>query len=79
MAKQVEYDMDEQGSWVHSGLILFLTVCSDQEWLDQVNQERKKGQFNAVSYETFEIIIDKIEKEWFELVRYIPSLTTHVN
>lgn len=40
----------------------------DQEWLDAVNAERKKDQSGPVSYEAFEIIIDKLEKEWFNLV-----------
>lgn len=49
---QVEYDMDEQ----------------DQEWLDLVNEERKKSQVGPVSSEIFEILMDRLEKEWFELV-----------
>ena len=52
---QVEYDMDEQ----------------DQEWLDMVNVERKKSQVGTVSSELFEILMDKLEKEWFELVRNV--------
>ncbi|KZS94692.1 hypothetical protein SISNIDRAFT_452784 [Sistotremastrum niveocremeum HHB9708] len=54
---QVEYDMDEQ----------------DQAWLDTLNQERRKEQSNQVSYETFEIIMDKIEKDWFELMKKLPK------
>ncbi|KAH7914590.1 PHD-zinc-finger like domain-containing protein [Hygrophoropsis aurantiaca] len=57
LAIQVEYDMDEQ----------------DQEWLDALNIERKKDQSNAVSYETFEIIMDRLEKEWFDLTKNIPK------
>lgn len=34
-----------------------------------MNAERKKEQLDQVSYETFEIIMDRLEKEWFELVR----------
>jgi hypothetical protein len=41
----------------------------DQEWLDSVNAERKKEQIDMVSCETFEIIMDRLEKEWFDLVR----------
>lgn len=62
--------MDEQGA--------FFTMCAprsstltphtDQEWLDAVNQERKKEQLNGVTYETFEIVMDRLEKEWFDLV-----------
>ncbi|KAI0630656.1 hypothetical protein C8Q77DRAFT_1063453 [Trametes polyzona] len=57
LATQVEYDMDEQ----------------DQEWLDAVNMERKAQQLDKVSYETFEIIMDRLEKEWFDLSKNIPK------
>lgn len=57
LAIQVEYDMDDQ----------------DQEWLDAANVERKKDQLNAVTYETFEIIMDRLEKEYFDLTKNIPK------
>ncbi|KAM0752244.1 hypothetical protein T439DRAFT_299983 [Meredithblackwellia eburnea MCA 4105] len=57
LAKQVEYDMDEQ----------------DLVWLEGVNNERKKENQNPVSLEAFEIIFDKIEKEWFDLTKRIPK------
>ncbi|KAG6335068.1 hypothetical protein ID866_4028 [Astraeus odoratus] len=57
LAIQVEYDMDEQ----------------DQEWLDGVNLERKRDQLNLVSPETFEIIMDRLEKEYFDLTKNIPK------
>ncbi|KAI6149699.1 PHD-zinc-finger like domain-containing protein [Pisolithus tinctorius] len=57
LATQVEYDMDEQ----------------DQEWLDAINVERKKDQLNLVTYETFEIIMDRLEKEYFDLTKNIPK------
>ena len=41
---------------------------ADQEWLEVVNAERKSQQLDKVSYETFEIIMDRLEKEWFDLV-----------
>lgn len=41
------------------------------EWLDNMNAERKKEQADRVSYETFEIIMDRLEKDWFDLVRPI--------
>ena len=41
----------------------------DMEWLDDVNAERKKEQADRVSCETFEIIMDRLEKDWFDLVR----------
>jgi Enhancer of polycomb-like len=34
-----------------------------------VNTERRKDQVDAISYETFEVIMDRLEKEWFDLVR----------
>jgi hypothetical protein len=37
------------------------------EWLDNVNAERKKEQGDRVSCETFEIIMDRLEKDWFDL------------
>lgn len=41
-----------------------------------MNAERRKEQLDQVTYETFEIIMDRLEKEWFELVRiYYPSHT----
>ena len=44
-------------------------MYSDQEWLDAVNAERWKEQLDKISYEVFEIIMDRLEKEWFDLVR----------
>jgi hypothetical protein len=40
----------------------------DKAWLDAVNVERKKEQLDSVSYETFEIAMDRLEKDWFDLV-----------
>ncbi|KAG9102958.1 nuA3 HAT complex component nto1 [Ceratobasidium sp. 370] len=54
---QVEYDMDEQ----------------DDEWLNAINAERYHDQDERVSSETFEIIIDRLEKEWFDLMKRIPK------
>lgn len=46
----------------------------DQAWLDGINAERTKDQSGPISYEIFEIIMDRLEKEWFELVsRWNPS------
>ncbi|KAK4704035.1 NuA3 HAT complex component NTO1, partial [Phenoliferia sp. Uapishka_3] len=57
LARQVEYDMDEQ----------------DQLWLDGINSDRKRDGEKPVSMESFEIIFDKIEKEWFDLSKRIPK------
>lgn len=48
---------------------------TDQAWLEAINAERRKDQSGAISYEVFEVIMDKLEKEWFNLVRP-PSLNT---
>lgn len=57
--------------------LLFL-VCwfggpADQEWLDDLNRERKKEQSDPISYELFEIVMDRFEKEWFDLVSELRS------
>ncbi|TFY51274.1 hypothetical protein EVG20_g11076, partial [Dentipellis fragilis] len=57
LAKHVEYDMDEQ----------------DQEWVDALNVERKAQGSDKVSYEAFEIVMDRLEKEWFDLTKNIPK------
>lgn len=43
-------------------------LAADQEWLDAMNRERKKEQMDQVTYEIFEVIMDRLEKEWFDLV-----------
>lgn len=68
LSKQVEYDMDQQ----------------DKVWLDSFNTDRKKEAIQPISYEVFEVIMDKIEKEWFDLVKTLslslPLLNaTHFN
>ena len=34
-----------------------------------MNLERKKEQLDGVSYDVFEVVMDRLEKEWFDLVR----------
>ncbi|PLW23785.1 hypothetical protein PCASD_08751 [Puccinia coronata f. sp. avenae] len=46
-----EYDMDEQ----------------DLEWLHVLNMDRKRLSQEPVTCELFEIIMDRLEKEWFRL------------
>ena len=48
----------------------------DQEWVDALNGERKAQQLDKVSYETFEIIMDRLEKEWFDLVSLLPRTSS---
>jgi Enhancer of polycomb-like len=80
LARQVEYDMDEQGvtgfAFCRSLTHAFVT---DKAWLDAVNAERKKEQVDAVSYEAFEVIMDRLEKEWFDLVRCSYSPRVYAN
>lgn len=52
LANQVEYDMDEQ----------------DREWLDRANEGRVREGLDRMGYEVFEIVMDRLEKEWFSLV-----------
>jgi hypothetical protein len=59
LQNQVEYDMDEQ----------------DWEWLQLINAERRKdgGTASNVPEEVFEVIMDRLEKEWFDLSSRIPK------
>ena len=61
-------------SKVCSVVSLYLAVrhgkhCADQQWLDALNSERRAKGLGHISYEVFEIVMDKLEKEWFDLVR----------
>ena len=56
LSSQVEYDMDD----------------SDKEWLDIVNSERAAEGADPVSCEFFEILVDKLEKLWFQLQKHVP-------
>lgn len=53
----VEYDMDEQ----------------DKVWLQLYNQERSKELLGDISPFLFETIMDKLEKEWFHLIKDAPK------
>ncbi|KAK3805500.1 MAG: hypothetical protein J3Q66DRAFT_124596 [Benniella sp.] len=57
LAERVEYDMDEQ----------------DEYWLKEINVERRKQDLGEVTPELFEKIIDRLEKEWFDLTKNIPK------
>ncbi|MCO5602808.1 hypothetical protein L7F22_056947 [Adiantum nelumboides] len=50
----------------------FPTFSPDQEWLDALNTDRKRDQLDIISYEVFEVIIDRLEKEWFDLMKLMP-------
>ncbi|KAF9348636.1 nuA3 HAT complex component nto1, partial [Mortierella sp. NVP85] len=51
LAERVEYDMDEQ----------------DEFWLKQINVERREHNQGKINLPLFEKIIDRLEKEWFDL------------
>ncbi|KAI9597470.1 PHD-zinc-finger like domain-containing protein [Syncephalis fuscata] len=53
----VEYDMDEQ----------------DKFWLQAYNQNRVKDKQKVIDYDTFEFVMDRLEKEWFELTKDLPK------
>nr|XP_008117530.1 PREDICTED: bromodomain and PHD finger-containing protein 3 isoform X1 [Anolis carolinensis] len=44
---EVEYDMDEE----------------DLAWLDMINEKRKNDGYGSISAETFELLLDRLEKE----------------
>lgn len=62
--------MDEQGSSPQLSYLLdSLRISIDEEWLNAVNEDRKKNQLDKIDQELFEIMMDRLEKEWFDLVR----------
>ncbi|KAF9205379.1 nuA3 HAT complex component nto1 [Haplosporangium sp. Z 27] len=62
LAERVEYDMDEQ----------------DEFWLKEINVERRKQELGEVTASMFEKIIDRLEKEWFDLTKNIPKSTENL-
>ena len=50
-------------------LLDHLSLAVDEEWLNAVNEDRKKNQLDRIDQELFEIMMDRLEKEWFDLVR----------
>ena len=58
LLRQVEYDMDEQ----------------DKEWVDDLNNFRSNHNIEPISYEVFEIVIDKLEKEFLDLQKKLPVI-----
>jgi len=55
-------------AWCYYRSLTLLFWSLDQEWLNAVNLDRKKEQMDQVTPEAFEIIMDRLEKEWFDLV-----------
>ncbi|KAJ7936704.1 hypothetical protein B0H13DRAFT_1853133 [Mycena leptocephala] len=50
------------------------TNKANQAWLDALNAERQKRVLEKIPYEVFEVVIDRLEKEWFNLVLRSTSL-----
>lgn len=48
----------------------YLSHSIDEEWLNVVNEDRRKNQLDRIDPEIFEIMMDRLEKEWFDLVRF---------
>ncbi|KAJ3034279.1 nuA3 HAT complex component nto1 [Rhizophlyctis rosea] len=57
LAERVEYDMDEQ----------------DLFWLNNMNVQRKQKTLPACDEDFFEKIMDRLEKEWFDLTKDMPK------
>lgn len=53
-------------------LLDYLSLSVDEEWLNAVNEDRRKNQLDKIDQELFEIMMDRLEKEWFDLVRPLP-------
>ncbi|KAJ1535464.1 nuA3 HAT complex component nto1, partial [Nowakowskiella sp. JEL0078] len=45
----------------------------DKEWLEHINSARSKNSLKHIKESQFEILIDRIEKEWFDLTKNIPK------
>ncbi|KAJ3218951.1 nuA3 HAT complex component nto1 [Dinochytrium kinnereticum] len=57
LAERIEYDMDEQ----------------DMAWLKLVNEDRRAAGESGVPELVFELIMDRLEKEWFDLTKDLPK------
>lgn len=56
--EEVEYDMDEE----------------DRAWLQKMNEKRAVDELPPVEMETFELLMDRLEKESFFQVKLMNSL-----
>jgi len=53
--------------------IIVLYCCiKDVTWLNEINKTRVKNGFDIIEPLFFERIMDKLEKEWFELNKNLP-------
>jgi hypothetical protein len=75
-------DLQSHCSWYYQMANLQLGIpilwpILDEFWLKEINAERRKQDLGEVSSSVFEKIIDRLEKEWFDLVR-IGCCSRHV-
>lgn len=61
-----------------TSLYPLFSPMADLEWLDAVNIERQEKQLDKISYEVFEIVMDRLEKDWFNLVIELYFKTKHI-
>ncbi|CAK5267199.1 unnamed protein product [Mycena citricolor] len=71
LERQVEYDMDEQGGPGWCIRELESHRATDEEWLNAVNAERRSEQMDRITCEVFEVVMDRLEKEWFNLSKHV--------
>ncbi|PKY22281.1 hypothetical protein RhiirB3_502862, partial [Rhizophagus irregularis] len=45
----------------------------DDYWLKALNEERKKEDLGELTADVFEAVIDRLEKEWFDLTKNLPK------
>ncbi|KAG6889771.1 hypothetical protein C0995_014698 [Termitomyces sp. Mi166 len=67
---KIDDDVSTQPCGVHDGQA---RAFGYKEWLDVLNRERRKEQMSQISYELFEVVMDRLEKEWFDLTKNIPK------
>ncbi|RIA79372.1 hypothetical protein C1645_840853 [Glomus cerebriforme] len=48
----------------------------DDYWLKALNEERRKEDLGELSADVFEAVIDRLEKEWFDLTKNLPKCNT---
>jgi hypothetical protein len=64
--------MNRVSNKIEEPLTRITEICDshqiDRVWVNLVNRERLAQRQEPVSYELFEVIMDKLEKEWFDLV-----------
>ena len=55
---------------IYTYLLTKLYIIDDY-WLKALNEERRKEDLGELSADVFEAVIDRLEKEWFDLVSHV--------